>query len=110
WIRCRRKLRNYSPAALIDLLEPMKDERQLMMMSILGQASNACFYMNKAGWVAVTLTMMELTLNGGIAPESSLAFVGYAMILSMQFRWHLEATEWGGAALAVSKSYPPLFV
>ncbi|WP_141505308.1 AAA family ATPase [Paenibacillus luteus] len=109
WITCRRKLRRYSPTSIIDLA-PMTDERQKAIMTVLAHASNACFYLNKAGWIAVTITMLEMTIDNGLAPESSIAFVGYAMILSLQFRRHLEATEWGGAALLVAKPYPHLFV
>ncbi|MFF2092749.1 AAA family ATPase [Paenibacillus sp. NPDC058174] len=107
-MRVRRKLQGRSPESLLHL-PPMEDEALNAAMTVLVHVGNACFMFAKNGWVSTTLTMLEMTLDYGIAPESSISCVGYAMLLCFQFQQHKAAYDWGMLALAISKPYPALY-
>ncbi|GGG67249.1 AAA family ATPase [Paenibacillus radicis (ex Gao et al. 2016)] len=107
-MRVRRKLQGRSPESLLRL-PPMEDEALQAAMTVLVHVGNACFMFARNGWVSTSLTMIEMTLDYGIAPESSIACVGYAMLLCFQFQKHKAAYDWGMLALAISKPYPVLY-
>lgn len=108
WLRLLWKLRKH-PIESLHSLPPMTDESRKVAMSVLVHIGNACFVVNKKGWVASSFTMIEMTLDYGITPESSIGFVGYAMFLYFQFRQYRGAYEWGRLACTVSKPYPALY-
>ncbi|WP_339206177.1 AAA family ATPase [Paenibacillus sp. FSL K6-3182] len=109
WLKLRRKIKKHSIASL-QQLPPMTDEVRKAAMTAMVYTSNASFFVNQKGWLATTFTMVEMTLDYGMAPESSIGFVGYAMFLNFQFRHYKEAFEWGMLACELSKPYPILHV
>jgi len=109
WLRLSRKIRKY-PFETLNHLPPMTDEMRKVAMSALVHTSNACFFVNKKGWLASTFTMVEMTLDYGMTPESSIGFVGYAMFQYFQLRHDEEAFRWGMLACSLSKPYPTLHV
>ncbi len=108
-LRVQWKLRKHTPASL-SASPPMTDERQRKAMSVLMYATNACFFVERKGWLTTVLTMMELTLAGGLAPESSLAFIGYAVYESFRSRQSRAAYDWGKAGCTLSESDPVIYV
>lgn len=109
WVRFSRKIRKH-PIETISHLPPMTDEARKVAMSALVEMGNACFLVNKKAWLALTFTMVEMTLDYGITPEASIGFVGYAMFLSFHSRNDKEASKWGTLACRLSKPYPKLHV
>ncbi|MFD0960055.1 AAA family ATPase [Paenibacillus chungangensis] len=103
WMRIRWKLRNTS-VEMLEFYPPMTDERHQAAMSILDYASHASFVLDKNGWFSSILMMLELTIDDGMTEEASVAFAGYAMVLSFKFHQHEAAYKWGTLACKVSKS------
>ncbi|WP_340005685.1 AAA family ATPase [Paenibacillus sp. FSL K6-0276] len=109
WLRLRRRLQKVSLESL-NLLPPMTDEARRVAMSTLDHTSNACFYVNRDGWLASSFTMIELTLDYGMTPEASIGFISYAMFQYYYFRNDEETFKWGMLACSLSKPYPKLYV
>ncbi|MEK5399906.1 AAA family ATPase [Paenibacillus sp. FSL K6-2859] len=109
WLRLRRRLKKVSIESL-KLLPPMTDEARRIAMSTLDHSSNSCFYVNREGWLASSLTMIELTLDYGMTPEASLGFIGYAMFQYYYFRNDEETFKWAMLACSLSEPYPKLHV
>lgn len=105
WLRLSRKLRKH-PIDSLRYLPTMTDEVRKVAMSVLVYTSNACFFVNRKGWLASNFTMLELTLDYGITPEASIGFIGYAMFLYYHFRNDEETFKWGMLACSLSKPYP----
>lgn len=109
WLRLSRKIRKH-PIEMLNNLPTMTDEARKVAMSALVHTSNACFFVNKRGWLASTFTMVEMTLDYGMTPEASIGYIGYAMFLYYHFRHDEEAFKWGMLACNLSKPYPTLHV
>ncbi|RKP51605.1 GAF domain-containing protein [Cohnella endophytica] len=109
WLRVRRKIKKH-PVETISGLPPMEDEARKLAMSVLGYATNACFNENKRGWFSASLLMVEMTFDEGLAPESALGFVGYAMFQYFAFHKHEDTFKWGEMACELSKPYPLVHV
>ncbi|OAB44865.1 AAA family ATPase [Paenibacillus antarcticus] len=109
WLRLSRKIRKY-PFDSLNHLPPMTDEMRKVAMSALVHTANACFFVNKKGWLASTFTMVEMTLEYGMTPEASIGFVGYAMFQYFQLRHDEEAFKWGMLGCSLSKPYPAIHV
>jgi predicted ATPase/signal transduction histidine kinase len=109
WLKLSRKIRKY-PIESLNNLPVMTDETCKVAMSVLVHTSNACFFTNKKGWVSLTLTMVEMTLDYGMTPEASIGFVGYAMVLYFQFSNFEDAFKWGMHACSISKPFPTLHI
>ncbi|WP_054026037.1 AAA family ATPase [Bacillus sp. FJAT-28004] len=109
WLKLSRKLKKH-PIESLQQLPLMTDEVRKAAMTAMVYTSNASFFVNKKGWLATTFTMIEMTLDYGMTPESSIGFVGYAMFLNFHFRHYKEAFEWGMLACELSKPYPILHV
>ncbi|MEK5282415.1 MULTISPECIES: AAA family ATPase [Paenibacillus] len=105
WLRLRRRLKKVSLESLT-LLPPMTDEARRIAMSTLDHSSNACFYVNREGWLASSFTMIELTLDYGMTPEASIGFIGYAMFQYYYFRNDEETFKWAMLAFSLSEPYP----
>ncbi|TVY01146.1 AAA family ATPase [Cohnella terricola] len=108
-LRVRRKLRRHS-GDTIAKLPPMTDETSKIAMKTLDLGTGALFQEDKNGWLAYTLTMVELTLERGRAPESCIGFIGYALIQYSVFHRMEETYRWGILAWELSKPYPLLLV
>lgn len=108
FIRMRLKLRKISVESL-GHLAPMTDVRYQTAMSVLDYISHVSFVMDKTGWLSLTLTMLELTLEHGMTPEASIGFVGYAMVLNFNFRQYEAAYQWGRLAYQVARANPRLY-
>jgi len=109
WLKLSRKIKKH-PIESLQHLPPMTDEVRKAAMTAMVYTSNASFFVNQKGWLATTFTMIEMTLDYGMTPESSIGFVGYAMFLNFQFRHYKEAFRWGVLACDISKPYPTLHV
>lgn len=109
WARLSRKIRKH-PIETLSHLPPMTDEARKVAMSALVDMGNAYFFVNKKGWLALTMTMVEMTLDHGMTPEACIGFVGYAMFLNFHSRNDKEAFKWGTLACSLSKPYPKLHV
>lgn len=109
FLRLKRKIGKHAIESL-HLLPPMTDEKLRVALTVLVHTSNACFFVNKKGWLASSFTLVELTLDHGMAPESSIGFIGYAMFLYFYFHRSEEAFKWGMLACNLSKPYPILYV
>ncbi|MEK4353853.1 AAA family ATPase [Paenibacillus sp. FSL R5-0475] len=105
WLRLRRRLQKVSLESL-NLLPPMTDEARRVAMTTLDHTSNACFYVNRDGWLASSFTMIELTLDYGMTPEASIGFIGYAMFQYYYFRNDEETFKWALLACSLSEPYP----
>ncbi|MDF2667727.1 MAG: histidine kinase [Paenibacillus sp.] len=105
WLRVMWKLRG-GGVDTMRKLPPMSDPHRLAAMSILVSMSHASFVLNKQEWVATMLTIMELTLDYGMAPESSIGFVGMALIHTLKNRQYHESYKWGKLSMEVSAAYP----
>lgn len=105
WLRLRHRLKKVSLESLT-LLPPMTDEARRIAMSTLDHSSNACFYVNREGWLASSFTMIELTLDYGMTPEASIGFIGYAMFQYYYFRNDEETFKWAMLAFSLSEPYP----
>ncbi|MEK3863292.1 AAA family ATPase [Paenibacillus sp. FSL H7-0716] len=105
WLRLRRRLKKVSLESLT-LLPSMTDEARRIAMSTLDHSSNACFYVNREGWLASSFTMIELTLDYGMTPEASIGFIGYAMFQYYYFRNDEETFKWAMLAFSLSEPYP----
>ncbi len=101
------KLRGHS-AETIANLPAMTDETGKIALKTLDAGTSALFLEDKNGWLAYTLTMVELTLERGLAPESCSGFIGYALFQYYAFQRMDEAYRWGMAALELAKPYPLL--
>lgn len=88
----------------------MTDESRRAAMSVLVYIGNACFIVNKSLWMASTFTILEMTLDYGMTPESSIGYVGYAMFLNFQLRNYEGAYKWGVLAISTSKPHPALHI
>jgi len=106
-LRVGARLRKHS-AETIFKLPPMKDETSLVAMKTLDVATNALFHEDKESWLAYTLTLIDLTLDRGLAPESCSGFVGYALYLYYSTSRLDETYRWGMLACELSKPYPML--
>lgn len=109
WFRLTRKMKNRSIESL-GTLPPMTDETRKVAMSVLVYTSNACFFVNRKAWLSSTFTMIELTIDYGLMPESSIGFIGYGMFLYYHFRHYDQAYHWGLLACRLSKPYPTLYM
>ncbi|MGF7049643.1 putative ATPase/signal transduction histidine kinase [Paenibacillus sp. DS2015] len=109
WLRLGRRIRKH-PIHSLNTLPPMTDEVCKVAMSVLVHTSNACFFVNKRGWLASTFRMIEMTLDHGMTPEASIGFVGYAMFQYFYFRNYEETFKWGMFACSLSQPYPTLHV
>ncbi|WP_235857695.1 GAF domain-containing sensor histidine kinase [Paenibacillus albiflavus] len=107
--RLRWKLRKHSIESIHNL-PPMTNEAYKMAMSVLDHIGNACYFISKKSWVAISFTMIEMTLEYGMTPEASLGFIGYAMFLHYRFQQYEEVYKWGMLACRISKPYPKLYV
>jgi len=108
-LRIRLKLRRQS-GETISALPPMTDPTSRVAMKTLDVATNSLFHEDKNGWLAYSLTMIELTLDRGLAPESCIGFIGYALFLYSTFHSKEETFRWGMLAWEMSKPYPLLHV
>ncbi|MCR8643427.1 AAA family ATPase [Paenibacillus sp. N1-5-1-14] len=109
WLSVRRKLQKLSMDELYKL-PPMTDQARKVAMSALVHVGNACFYINKKGWIISSFTMIEMTLEYGMVPEAAIGFIGYAMFLYFRFNQYEEVYKWGMFACQISKSHPHLYV
>lgn len=109
WLRLTRKIKKRSIESL-GTLPPMTDEARKVAMSVLVHTSNACFFVNRKAWLSSNFTMIELTLDHGLTPESSIGFIGYGMFLYYHFRHYEQAYHWGLLACRLSKPYPTLYM
>lgn len=109
WLRIKRRLQKVTLESLT-LLPPMTDEARRIAMSTLDHTTNACFYVNRKGWLASSFTMIELTLDYGMTPEACIGFIGYAMFQYYHFRNDEETFKWGMLACSLSKPFPMLHV
>ncbi|WP_442601990.1 AAA family ATPase [Paenibacillus sp. KN14-4R] len=109
WLKLRRKIKKH-PIESFYQMQPMKDEARKVAMSALVHVGNACYFINQKGWVASSITMIEMTLEYGMTPEASIGFIGYAMFLYFRFHHYEETYKWGMLACQISKPYPHLYV
>lgn len=109
WLRLSRKIKKHSIESL-DKLPAMTDESRKVAMSALVHTSNACYYVNRKAWLSSAFTMVELTLDFGLTPESSIGFIGYAMFQYYHFRHYEQAYQWGMLACRISEPYPTFYV
>ncbi|MHA6481860.1 AAA family ATPase [Paenibacillus sp. strain BS8-2] len=107
WLRVHWKLRK-KPVEALEAAPPMTDERYQMAMAVLDYASHANFVLDKKWWLSSTLMLLELTLDHGIAPESSIGFVNYAMVLDFKQHQYEAAYKWGKLACKVAQPNPRL--
>ncbi|UVI30663.1 AAA family ATPase [Paenibacillus spongiae] len=109
WLRLSRKIRKH-PIDSLHNLPPMTDESRRAAMSVMVHTSNALFFVNLNGWLASSLTMVEMTLEYGMTPEASIGFIAYAIFQYAYFRNYEAAFKWGMFACSLSRSYPTLHV
>lgn len=109
WLRLKWKLRKH-PIDSLDSLPPLTDEARQVAMTVLAYIGASSYVLNKKSWVAVSFAMLEMTLDHGIAPESSIGFAALSLFVYFRFRDYKEAYEWGMLASKVSKPYPALYV
>ncbi|MFX3635949.1 MAG: AAA family ATPase [Candidatus Pristimantibacillus sp.] len=107
WHRVTGKMRKHSIESL-HALPPMTDEVRRAAMSVLVHTANACFVVNKKGWLATSFAIIEMTLDHGMTPEASIGFMSYAVFLYIKFHQYEEVFKWGMVAYSLSKPYPTL--
>jgi len=106
-LRVALKLRRHTGKSIANL-PPMTDETSRIVMKTLDAGTSALFLKDKNGWLAYTLTMVELTLERGLAPESCIGFVGYALFQYYVFQRMGEAYRWGMLAVELAGPHPLL--
>ncbi|WP_127584412.1 AAA family ATPase [Paenibacillus koleovorans] len=109
WLKLAWRLRGLRIESLLEL-PPMTDESRKLAMAVLVSICNVTFTPDKISWAAATFTLLEMTLDYGLTPESSVGFAGYALFVYYRFHQDREAFEWGNIARQVSEPYPALHV
>ncbi|MBP1995544.1 AAA family ATPase [Paenibacillus eucommiae] len=105
WLRIQWKLRGRSVESLRSL-PPMTDPRYLAAIAVFTSMGVVYFMYDRQSWASSILVMLELTLDYGCAPESSIAYVGMAILHTMQTRKYKDAYKWGMLACEMSESHP----
>jgi len=108
WSGLGRKLKQYTPTTLAELPPSDKPWHQTAM-TILDYASHANLMIHKNGWAYTQILMLELTIDHGLTPEASTAFVGYALMLHFQFFKFDEAYHWGKLGCQIAQGHPRLY-
>jgi len=89
-------------------LPPMTDERYLAAMSLFTWIGNMNYMRDNRKWLGAILSMLNLTLDHGIAPESSVAFIGMAFFYNYAPNDYVKAYEWAELARELPGVSPTL--
>jgi len=102
--KLKYRLRKSAIASLSDLPR-MTDPKALAALNIMSSLSQPAHMTNPNLFAILGLKNVELTLKYGIAPESSIGFILYSIIISSRLNEIKQAEEIGRIALALNDKF-----
>lgn len=100
----RMKLWGKKPEDILTLPEA-SDKRGILLMEILAQLESCAFMVGEGLFALILLKEVNLSLQYGNSRYSSLAYMGYGVVLRKVFENYEKAYQWGEASLKLGEQF-----